>query len=202
MQMTTIDYNVQHALDYLQQFGLSSASMQLRMVYSATMDNLDELSRLSAFYLAGGVFALMSFEHIPNTPKAPNLAYYCLTRAVTANQPSHDIWAQAANRQNAIAERAKLLLNGAVRLITDRIDAIHTMPAQQAYDLSILGDIMYLRNDGFTSGEIWWVHANEDYPRIRASYSHLSDDEIMTLSQEVHETIADRVLSGLKEFPY
>lgn len=199
---TSIDYKVRETLESIQQYGLNGSLPQIQLLYQHVLGNLPELENLALFQIAGTLFSVLATQNYQGLTRFPNMAYYCLTQGTKTMQPIADINICMQNRLISRGERAKLLLNGALKLISDRIYVIDDMPHQQAFDLSVLGDILILRNEGYHSSESWWPRALEDAQWIRNNYSHFSEMQIIDISDAVHKAIAKQVYKDLDTFAH
>lgn len=152
--MNQLDYKIKETVDFIRCNGLNSQS-KFQELYAFTLSHLDDLRNLALFQLSGTLYGILALEKVPGCTRFPNIAYYCLTRGASAIQPAGALPLIQENWLHSHAERAKLLLSGGLKLISDRIHIIRDMPHQQAYDLSVLGDILYLRSCGYNSNENW-----------------------------------------------
>ena len=125
--------------------------------------------------MAGAIFSIVSYERI-GLGHAPRLAYYCLTKSVTINQ-------------DAIVERLKLVMNGGMQLIEEKVH-LFTISGNQVIDFAILADVLKLQKLNFTSSERWWTRVVEDAQRIRRNYPQYSDDEIINKGNDIHLKVA------------
>ena len=198
--MNQLDYKIKNTLESLQKFGVQGSLREIHNLYTYALSHLEDLENLGLFRLSGTLFSIISFEKIPGLTRFPNIAYYCLTRGTEAIQPVGYINIIQENWKESYAERAKLLLNGGLKLISDRLYIIDNIPRQQAYDFSVLGDMLKLISLGYTSVENWWTRALEDTKWIREKYSSLSDNEIIEMGNYIHIQINQQVYKDLKTY--
>lgn len=198
--LTSIDYKVKETLQSIQSYGLSGSISEIQQLYVHILRNLPELKNLALFQIAGTLFSVLAAQKFNGLTRFPNMAYYCLTRGATIMQPLGDLNICIQNQFHSREERAKLLLGGGLKLISDRIYVIDNMPHQQAFDLSVLGDVLRLKNDGYSSRERWWTRALEDAEWIREKYDEFSEMQIYEISDNVHNAISNQVYNDLETF--
>ena len=198
--MNQLDDLIRDTIENIRMKGLTSSVDFFRTLYSFTLSHLDQLKNLSFFQLSGTLFSIISYEKISDLTRFPNMAYYCLTKGVTALQPMGYSNVIQENQMHSRAERAKLLLNGGLKLVEDRLYSVPNMPHQQIYDLSILGDILMLKSLNYNSQELWWHRALEDCEWIRQNYRVYTDEAIIKMGDNINSQIAEQVYVDLKTF--
>ena len=198
--MNELDKKIKSTTDKIREFGLQGCRQEFQNLYLFTLNHIQDLSNLALFQLSGTLYSIMAFEKIPSLSRVSNIAYYCLTRGTYALQPAGYLNIIEENWMFSRAERAKLLLNGGLKLIVDRLYLFEDNNHQQVHDFSILGDILKLKQLNFSSNENWWRNALEDCAWIRNSYSQFSESEIINLSDHYHQIIAKRVYLDLQNY--
>ena len=161
--------------------GTTSSHNQLRELYQHTCSHLSQLDKINDYYIAGAIFSIICYERL-GLGHAPRLSYYCLTIGGKTNN-------------NAISERLKLVMNGGMKLIEEKVNNF-SLPANQVIDFAIMSDVIKLQKLGFTSPERWWSRVVEDSQRIRKGYMQYSDEDIIDIGSRIHMTIA----RGIKEY--
>ena len=169
----------------LSAYGIPSSHNQLRELYQYTCSHLSQLDKINDYYMAGAIFSITSYEKL-GLGHAPRLAYICLTTAATTNN-------------SAIEERLKLVMNGGMQLIEEKVH-LFTISGNQVIDFAILSDVLKLQRQNFTSPERWWNRVVEDAQRIRRSYPQYSDDDIITRGNRIHRSVAANVKDYLIKF--
>ena len=201
MAVTSIDRKINDTLRHIKQYGLHHPTtiIKIEELYYHTLTNLSELKNLALYQIAGTLFSVLAFEKYTHMTKFPNLAYYCLTQGTSVIQPSADMSIALKNIFYSKVERAKLLLSGGAKLVSDRLYIFDDLKVseQAAFDITILGDIIQLKNESYQSSEIWWQRALEDEPKIRFMYRQYSELEIIGLSENVHKGVANCVYNDL-----
>ena len=173
------------SLNSLSTYGIANSHGQLRELYQYTCSHLSQLDKVNDYYMAGAIFAIISYEKL-GLSHAPRLAYYCLTTGTEMNS-------------NAIEERLKLVMNGGMQLIEEKV-YLFTIPGSQVIDFAILADVLKLQKMNFRSPERWWSRVVEDAQRIRRNYPQYSDDDIITRGNRIHRSIAASVKDYLIRF--
>lgn len=176
-----INQFITSTLRSLSSSGIPNSHNQLRELYQYTCSHLSQLDKISDYYIAGAIFSLISYEKL-GLGHAPRLSYYCLTIGGETNS-------------NAIGERLKLVMNGGMKLIEEKVGSF-SLPANQVIDFAIMSDVIKLQKLGFTSPERWWSRVVEDSQRIRKGYMQYSDEDIIDIGSRIHMTIA----RGIKEY--
>ena len=197
-----IEEKVNKTIDSIQNYGVEQSLSLIFDLYNYTMSNIKSLPNIKQKQTAGIAFAFLAYQKIPNLGRYANLAYYCLCKATShcpTFLPFHLIKSYITLSR---AERTKLLLKGALKLIGDRIYVIRDIPHQDAYDLCVLGDIIILKKDGYESEELWWKNALEDEIKIRTMYSQYSEREVVEISEKVHNVICDKIYEDLVTYAY
>ena len=173
------------SLNSLSTYGIANSHNQLRELYQYTCSHLSQLDKINDYYIAGAVFSIISYEKL-GLGHASRLAYVCLTTAATTNN-------------SAIEERLKLVMNGGMQLIEEKVH-LFTISGNQVIDFAILADVLKLKKLNFTSPERWWNRVVEDAKRIRINYPQYSDDEIITRGNRIHQSVAANVKDYLIKF--
>lgn len=173
------------SLNSLSTGGVVNSHNQLRELYQYTCSHLSQLDKINDYYMAGAIFSIISYEKL-GLGHAPRLAYVCLTTAATTNN-------------SAIEERLKLVMNGGMQLIEEKVH-LFTISGNQVIDFAILADVLKLQKLNFTSPERWWNRVVEDAQRIRRSYPQYSDDDIITKGNRIHQSVAANVKDYLIQF--
>ena len=106
----------------LSAYGIPSSHNQLRELYQYTCSHLSQLDKINDYYMAGAIFSITSYEKL-GLGHAPRLAYICLTTAATTNN-------------SAIEERLKLVMNGGMQLIEEKVH-LFTLSGNQVIDFAI-----------------------------------------------------------------
>ena len=165
--------------------GTTGSHNQLRELYQHTCSHLSQLDKINDYYIAGAIFSIICYERL-GLGHAPRLSYYCLTIGGKTNN-------------NAISERLKLVMNGGMQLIEEKVH-LFTISGNQVIDFAILADVLKLQKLNFTSPERWWNRVVEDAQRIRRSYPQYSDDDIITKGNRIHQSVAANVKDYLIQF--
>ena len=173
-----INQLITSTLRSLSTYGIPSSHNQLRELYQYTCSHLSQLDKINDYYMAGAIFSIISYEKL-GLGHAPRLAYVCLTTA-------------AATSNSAIEERLKLVMNGGMQLIEEKVH-LFTISGNQVIDFAILADVLKLQKLNFTSPERWWNRVVEDAQRIRRNYPQYSDDDIITRGNRIHQSVAANV---------
>ena len=173
------------SLNSLSTYGVANSHSQLRELYQYTCSHLSQLDKINDYYMAGAIFSIISYEKL-GLGHAPRLAYVCLTTAVTTNN-------------SAIEERLKLVMNGGMQLIEEKVH-LFTISGNQVIDFAILADVLKLQKLNFTSPERWWNRVVEDAQRIQRNYPQYSDDDIITRGNRIHRSVAANVKDYLIQF--
>ena len=173
------------SLNSLSTYGIANSHSQLRELYQYTCSHLSQLDKVNDYYMAGAIFSIISYEKL-GLSHAPRLAYYCLTTGAEMNS-------------NAIEERLKLVMNGGMQLIEEKV-YLFTIPGSQVIDFAILADVLKLQKMNFRSPERWWSRVVEDAQRIRRNYPQYSDDDIITRGNRIHRSVAANVKDYLIKF--
>ena len=169
----------------LSTYGIPSSHNQLRELYQYTCSHLSQLDKICDYYMAGAIFSIMGYEKL-GLGHAPRLAYICLTSGAETNK-------------NAIAERLKLVMNGGMQLLEEKVH-LFTIPGNQVIDFAILADVLELQRQHFHSSERWWKRVVEDAQRIRRGYMQYSDYEIIVRGNKIHRCIAASVKDYLIQY--
>ena len=173
------------SLNSLSTGGVVNSHNQLRELYQYTCSHLSQLDKINDYYMAGAIFSIISYEKL-GLGHAPRLAYVCLTTAVTTNN-------------NAIEERLKLVMNGGMQLIEEKVH-LFSISGNQVIDFAILSDVLKLQKLNFASPERWSNRVVEDAQRIRRNYPQYSDDDIITRGNRIHQSVAANVKDYLIQF--
>lgn len=176
-----INQLITSTLRSLSTYGIPSSHNQLRELYQYTCSHLSQLDKINDYYMAGAIFSIISYEKLVHGHSA-RLAYYCLTKSAALNQC-------------AVEERLKLLMNGGIRLIEEKVH-LFTIPGNQVIDFAVLSDVIKLQRKNFSSPEKWWPRVVEDAQRIRKGYLQYSDDEIIQKGDRIHLSVA----AGIKDY--
>ena len=91
------------------------------VVYKYVLSNVYELKQIKLYQLTGTIFSIIAYEKIPGLSRIPNIAYYCLTQGALVMQPIADFNICIENQNHSIEERVKLLLNGGLKMVIDRV---------------------------------------------------------------------------------
>lgn len=173
------------SLNSLSTGGVVNSHSQLLELYQYTCSHLSQLDKINDYYMAGAIFSIISYEKL-GLGHAPRLAYVCLTNAATTNN-------------NAIEERLKLVMNGGMQLIEEKVH-LFAISGNQVIDFAILADVLKLQKLNFASPERWWNRVVEDAQRIRRNYPQYSDDDIITRGNRIHQSVAANVKDYLIQF--
>ena len=173
-----INQLITSTLRSLSTYGIPSSHNQLRELYQYTCSHLSQLDNINDYYMAGAIFSIISYEKLVHGHSA-RLAYYCLTKSAEANHC-------------AIEERLKLIMNGGIRLLEEKVH-LFSIPEAQVLDFAILSDVIKLQRQRFSSPERWWSRVVEDAQRIRKNYMQYSDDEIIQRGSRIQQSIAASV---------
>lgn len=180
-----INQLITSTLRSLSTYGISNSHNQLRELYQYTCSHLSQLDEINDYYMAGAIFAIMSYEKL-GLGHAPRLAYYCLTKGAESNQC-------------AIGERLQLVMNGGMRLIEEKV-SLFSMPPSQVIDLAILADVIKAKEQNFSAPALWWTRVKEDAQRIRKNYMQYSDSEIVRRGSKIQQNIAASVKDYLIQY--
>ena len=195
-----INQKFKETVDHIRQYGISGSYQTFRDLYKYVLSNVSELKQIKLYQLTGTIFSIIAYEKIPGLSRIPNIAYYCLTQGALVMQPIADFNICIENQNHSIEERVKLLLNGGLKMVIDRVYVIADMPAQKAVDIAILGDILKLKSIGFSCQDEWWRNACEDCNWIRNKYNDMSEIDIMLACREIHQRIAEQVYLDLEQY--
>lgn len=176
-----INQLITQTLKSLSMYGIPSSRNQLLELYHYTCSHLSQLDSVKDYYMAGAIFSIISYEKLVHGHSA-RLAYYCLTKGTSLNQC-------------AIEERLKLLMNGGIRLLEEKVH-LFSLPESQVIDFAILSDVIKLQRRNYSSPERWWSRVVEDAQRIRSGYLQYSDDEIIKGGDRIHLNVA----AAIKEY--
>ena len=172
-------------LSSLSTSGVLNSHNKLRELYQYTCSHLSQLDKINDYYMAGAIFSIISYEKM-GLGHAPRLAYFCLTTGAETNN-------------NAIEERLKLVMNGGMQLIEEKVH-LFTISGNQVIDFAILADVLKLQKLNFRSPERWWNRVVEDAQRIRRNYPQYSDDDIIIRGNRIHSSVAASVKDYLIQF--
>lgn len=198
--MNTIDYKIKDTFDVIACNGILSSKNAIYSLYSYILSHVDEMSEISMFQVTGSVLAEIAYAKMEGFTRIPHMAYYCLTRGVSAIQPIGYQQIIMDNMFKSIEGRLKLMFRGADKLISDRVSLIKNLSPQETYDFAHMCDYIVLKNQGFSSSERWWQLAVEDVGEARNNYPNYSDDQIIAIGRDIHDKVANQVLLDLKTY--
>lgn len=156
----------------------------MKEFYDYCTSHLVELKKCD-YYLLGSLFAIISYEKI-GCRDAPRIAYICLTADTRNNK----------NENRSIIERLQLVMKGGIGLIEEKGHCF-SMDTEQVIDFAIMADVLRLNKGGFNSTENWWKNVLEDQNTARRKYPPYTDEQIISIGQKIHETVADSIYSYL-----
>lgn len=182
--MIAIDLKAHELLDKLRITPIQACHENMKLFYEQCLNQLKDLEK-SDHYLLGSLFAIICYERL-YCRDAPRLAYICLT----ADTREHK------NENRSIIERLQLVMKGGIGLIEEK-SYYFSMDTEKVIDFAIMADVLRLDKVGFNATENWWRNALEGQNTARRKYPSYTDEQIISIGQKIHETVAESVYSYL-----
>ncbi len=182
--MTTIDLKAHELLDKLRITPIPACHEEMELFYEQCINHLENIEK-SDQYLLGCLSAIICYERL-YCRDAPRLAYICLT----ADTRQHK------NENRSITERLQLVMMGGIGLIEEKTSCF-SMDTEKVIDFAIMADVLRLHKVGFNSTENWWRNALDGQNTARRKYPSYTDEQIISIGQKIHETVAESVYKYL-----
>ena len=200
IKMNALSYKIKETVDIMRCNGIEGSRRAIYSLYCYILSHTNDLKDVGLFQITGSILAEIAYAKMEGFGRIPYMAYYCLTRGVSAIEPVGNLELIHENMFRSAEGRLKLMFHGGGKIINDRVDLITNHIPQKTYDLAHICDYLTLKKRGYSSMDRWWQLANEDVSEARKKYTRYSDEELISLGNKINDIIAEQVLKDLHTY--